>query len=91
MFVKPFVDQWQAKNAEMEDEKAEQTDEMASAAVREKRDQLIAETDYLLMPDYPISDKNLESIKAYRQALRDIPQKDGFPLNVTWPVKPTIK
>lgn len=91
VFVKPFVDQWQAKNAEMEAEKAERSDEIAAAAVREKRDQLIAETDYLLMPDYPISDKNLESIKAYRQVLRDIPQKDGFPLNVTWPVKPTIK
>ena len=90
VFVKPFVDQWQAKNDEMEAEKAEQSDEIAAAAVREKRDKLIAETDYLLMPDYPISAKNLESIKAYRQTLRDIPQKDGFPLSVTWPVKPTI-
>ena len=72
-------------------EKAEQSDEIAAAAVREKRDKLIAETDYLLMPDYPISAENLESIKAYRQALRDVPQQDGFPLSVTWPVKPTIK
>ena len=91
VFVKPFVDQWQAKNDEMEAEKAEQADEIAAAEVREKRDKLIAETDYLLMPDYPISAKNLESIKAYRQTLRDIPQKDGFPLSVTWPEKPTIK
>ena len=91
VFVKPFVDQWQAKNDEMEAEKAEQSDEIAAAAVREKRDQLIAETDYLLMPDYPISAENLESIKAYRQALRDVPQQDGFPLSVTWPEKPTIE
>lgn len=91
VFVKPFVDQWQAKNDEMEAEKAEQSDEIAAAAVREKRDKLIAETDYLLMPDYPISAENLESIKAYRQALRDVPQQDGFPLSVTWPEKPTIE
>jgi hypothetical protein len=25
---------------------------------------------------------------AYRQALLDIPQQDGFPANVDWPVKP---
>lgn len=91
MFVKPFVDQWQAKNAEMEAEKAEQADELAAAEVRAKRDQLIAETDFYLMPDYPISDKNLESIKAYRQALRDVPQQEGFPLQVNWPDKPLIE
>jgi hypothetical protein len=89
-YVKPFVDQWQAKNAEKEAEKAEQADEIAAAEVREKRDKLIAETDYLLMPDYPISDKNLESIKAYRQALRDLPQQEEFPLDVMWPKKPEV-
>ena len=50
-----------------------------------------AETDFYLMPDYPISDKNLESIKAYRQALRDVPQQEGFPLQVNWPDKPLIE
>jgi len=24
----------------------------------------------------------------YRQALRDIPQQEGFPYNVVWPEKP---
>ena len=24
----------------------------------------------------------------YRQALRDVPQQEGFPYNVTWPIKP---
>jgi hypothetical protein len=31
------------------------------------------------MLDYPISQENLEEIKAYRQALRDLPQQPGFP------------
>ena len=52
VFVKPFVDQWQAKNDEMEAEKAEQSDEIAAAAVREKRDQLIAEIESKL--GYPV-------------------------------------
>lgn len=91
VFVKPFVDQWQAKNAEMEDEKADQADEIAAAEVREKRDQLIAETDFYMMPDYPISAENLEAVKSYRQALRDVSQQEGFPLSVTWPEKPTIE
>ena len=75
----------------MEAEKADQADEIAAAEVREKRDQLIAETDFYMMPDYPISAENLEAVKSYRQALRDVPQQEGFPLSVTWPEKPTIE
>ena len=33
----------------------------------------IAETDYLAMPDYPLSDEDKAAVMAYRQALRDIP------------------
>ncbi|WP_419548673.1 tail fiber assembly protein [Parasutterella sp.] len=53
--------------------------------VRAKRDSLISKTDYLLAPDYPISAKDLEKVKAYRQALRDVPSQVGFPDNVVWP------
>lgn len=35
--------------------------------------------DHLVMPDYPLDANKLEEIKAYRQALRDIPQQPGFP------------
>lgn len=47
--------------------------------VRAKRDRLIAETDYYLMPDYPSNPQNLEELKVYRQALRDLPVQEGFP------------
>ena len=30
----------------------------------------------------------LGAIPIYRQALRDIPQQEGFPYNVVWPSKP---
>lgn len=55
------------------------------AEVRAKRDYLISQTDFLLQPDYPISAKDLEKVKAYRQALRDVPSQEGFPDNVVWP------
>ena len=44
------------------------TDEDRAKAAREKRDELLTETDYLLMPDYPLSDEKREAVKAYRQA-----------------------
>lgn len=56
--------------------------------VRAKRDSLITETDYYLMPDYPSNPQNLEELKSYRQALRDLPVQEGFPRNVRWPDVP---
>ena len=61
------------------------------AEVRAKRDYLISQTDYLLQPDYPISAEDLEKVKAYRQALRDIPEQEGFPNDVVWPEEPEYK
>ena len=63
-------------------------DTVLAASARQKRDRLIAVTDYLVTPDYPISDDRLAKIKTYRQALRDIPEQAGFPRTITWPEKP---
>lgn len=62
-------------------------DELASQ-VRAERDRRIAETDYYMMPDYPSDPNNIEEMKAYRQALRDIPKQEGFPSKFTWPDVP---
>lgn len=56
----------------------------------QRRNNLLNDSDYLMMADYPISDEKKQEIKVYRQALRDIPQQDGFPDNIVWPDKPTI-
>lgn len=64
------------------------TDEDRAKAAREKRDRLLAETDFLLMPDYPISEEALAALKAYRQALRDVPEQAGFPNTIEWPETP---
>lgn len=63
-------------------------DTVLAASARQKRDRLIAATDYLVTPDYPISDDRLAKIKIYRQALRDIPEQAGFPRTIVWPKKP---
>ena len=63
-------------------------DTVLATSARQKRDRLIAATDYLVTPDYPIESDRLAKIKIYRQALRDIPEQSGFPRNITWPKKP---
>lgn len=64
------------------------TDDDYATEAREKRNQLIAETDYLAMPDYPLDDEKKAAVFAYRQALRDVPEQAGFPRQIDWPVKP---
>ena len=64
------------------------TDEDYAAEAREKRNQLIAETDYLVMPDYPLPEDKRQAVLAYRQALRDVPEQEGFPRQIDWPIKP---
>lgn len=66
----------------------EPDDSMVAEAIRAKRNNLIGETDYYLMPDYPSNPQNLEELKVYRQALRDVSKQEGFPRDVRWPDVP---
>lgn len=52
--------------------------------VRADRDSLLAATDWTASSDVTMSD----DMRAYRQALRDVPAQTGFPDDVTWPTKP---
>jgi len=59
----------------------------ALARLREKRNRLLAETDYFALSDNTLSD----DMKTYRQELRDFPDgKDTVEKceNATWPTKP---
>lgn len=60
-------------------------------AARDKRDKLLEACDYLMALDYPLSTAAREQWREYRQALRDIPQQEGFPDNIEWPQKPLEK
>lgn len=47
------------------------------------RQKLLAESDFYVMPDYPMDDKT--KVESYRQALRDITQQAGYPFEIDWP------
>lgn len=46
---------------------------------RLERDNLLAETDKYMLPDFPITEEKLAQYKAYRQYLRDLPANWSFP------------
>lgn len=58
--------------------------DQAEDAVRNKRDQLLKETDWMALSDVTMS----AEMTSYRQALRDITEQAGFPYDITWPTKP---
>ena len=49
------------------------------SSLRAERDRRIAATDYLVMPDYPLTEEAKATVSTYRQALRDLPQQAGAP------------
>ena len=56
--------------------------------LRQKRNALLAETDYMALGDVTLSD----AWKTYRQALRDITSQtptDDALSNINWPIKPS--
>jgi len=56
---------------------------------RNKRNVYLNESDHTVLPDSPVTDVN--AWKAYRQALRDVPQQAGFPFDIEWPEEPTTE
>jgi hypothetical protein len=53
-------------------------------SLRERRNYLLSKTDYLALADSTLTDE----MRAYRQALRDLPANTADPANPVWPVKP---
>ena len=71
---------------ELTEDEIAANDAEAAAANREKRDGLLAETDYFALSDVIMSD----SMQAYRQALRNITATSSWPnlSDSDWPTKP---
>ena len=55
-----------------------------ASQIRAQRDGMLAATDWCALSDVTMS----AEMTAYRQALRDLPDQEGFPYTVTWPTKP---
>ena len=51
------------------------------ANVRAQRNARLAETDWAILPDSPLSAEDKTVYQNYRNALRDVPAQDGFPAN----------
>lgn len=58
--------------------------EQAQDAVRNQRNRLLSDTDWMALSDNTMT----PAWASYRQALRDITGQAGFPYEVIWPTKP---
>jgi len=56
------------------------------SSVRLQRDGLLKRSDWTQVADAPVDQS---AWATYRQALRDVPQQEGFPSDVLWPEPPT--
>jgi len=62
--------------------------EAEAAFARLRRNAALAATDWRVIKALE-DGKGLDfDLAAYRQALRDIPEQPGFPLNIVWPTAP---
>ena len=59
-------------------------DTQAAKTIRSERDQKLKDTDWMGMSDVAMS----TGWATYRQALRDVPNQDGFPYEIEWPEEP---
>ena len=101
--VAPFITRWQDEKARLEQAAAEaeaarlaeyNSEEARFERLRSGRDRRLAATDYLLMPDYPLSEGQRTVLQSYRQSLRDLPSQEGAPWDgdgeeTPWPEIPT--
>lgn len=57
--------------------------------IREKRNRLLAESDWTQMADVPMEEDKRAAWRRYRQALRDLPEQYSQADEVVWPTKPS--
>ena len=81
----PFTPEEEAEWDAMEAEYAAGANDRAAAEIRTERDAKLTESDWTQVIDAPVDQA---AWATYRQALRDIPDQEGFPNEVTWPVEP---
>jgi hypothetical protein len=54
--------------------------EKLASAVRSERNRRLCDSDPMALPDYPHADETVrQAWQDYRQALRNLPQQEGFP------------
>ena len=81
----PFTAEEEAARDAEEAAHAAGADDRKAEEVREERNQLLSQTDWMAGSDVTMS----TAWRTYRQALRDVPEQSGFPNDITWPTKPS--
>lgn len=76
----PAWERWMATQPSPEDQLAQEA--------RAQRDKLLEATDWTQMGDCPLDDATQVAVREYRQALRNVPQQEGFPAKIQWPEIP---
>lgn len=84
------AEEWAKFGVEVVEVESQPTEEQLAEQARAKRDRLLKQSDYYVMPDYPSTADGLEVVKAYRQTLRDITKQTSFPFEVIYPEKPSV-
>jgi len=74
--------------ADMDAEQIAAADAAQAKSVRQTRDDLLKETDWLVIRSVETNTALTNEWATYRQALRDLPSQAGFPWEVQWPTKP---
>jgi hypothetical protein len=76
--------------AEIEAESLENAPKEKWVRIRERRNELLNQSDLLVFPDLWASytTEKQTAISNYRKALRDIPQTQTDPDNIVWPTTP---
>lgn len=64
--------------------------EQAASLARALRDRLLTASDWTQMPDAPLSEEVRNAWAEYRQALRGVPEQEGFPASIAWPDAPAV-
>lgn len=62
--------------------------EQLADAARAQRDSLLTACDWVVMRAQELGEPVPQEWADYRQALRDVPQQEGFPETIEWPVEP---
>lgn len=86
--VDPYVQSGKAYNVKVENTTTEEEATLTSQKwieIREIRNQILKDTDWRASSDLTLSD----TWKKYRNDLRQIPQTQTDPFNITWPTSPS--
>ncbi len=61
----------------------------AAMTVLQQRNKMLYSTDWTQIPNNPLTSEKQQEWATYRQELRDVPEQQGYPYTVVWPVPPT--